>query len=124
MKPRLLVVDDDRVVADTLHLVFASEGFDVRSRYSAHDGLVCARDFRPNVLLCDVSMPEVSGLELAGQIDRELPETKVLMITGFPHNVAPVRAQSQRQRQRLGLLMKPVRPEDLLRETRAMLRTA
>ena len=58
MKQRILVVDDDSLVADTLKLVFAANGFESEARYSAAEGLERARTFRPELVLCDVTMPE------------------------------------------------------------------
>ena len=65
MKQKILVVDDDRLVADTLNLVFLANGFESEARYSAAEGLSRARTFAPQLMLCDVTMPEENGLELA-----------------------------------------------------------
>jgi len=53
---RVLVVDDDRLVADTLALVFGKSGFDARAAYSADQAMSFAREFKPHLLLCDVTM--------------------------------------------------------------------
>ncbi len=124
MKKRVLVVDDDRLVADTLCLIYKANGFDSEARYSAATGLERARSFAPNLLLCDVSMPEVSGLELAECMQELLPETRLLMLTAYASNAAFVRAHARRVRRPIKLLSKPCRPDDLLRESHALLQTA
>lgn len=122
MKQRILVVDDDKLVADTLTLIFRANGFDSEACYSAAEGLEMARTFDPELLLCDVTMPETTGLELAEKIDREIPECKILMLTAYASNLAKV--DGARMKRRLNVLSKPCRPEDLLREAGALLKTA
>lgn len=124
MRKRVLVVDDDRLVADTLSLVFAANGYDSEARYSASAGLERARSFGPELVVCDVTMPEENGLQLADNLLRELPRTRVLMFTAFASNVARVDAHSVRTGRPLRLLSKPCRPEQLLRECDTMLATA
>jgi len=124
MKQRILVVDDDRLVADTLSLVFEANGFESEARYSAADGIERARSFAPQLVLCDVTMPEENGLELADKLDRELPGTHVLMFTAYASNAVTVDAHSARTGRPLRLLRKPCRPEELIHECNILLLTA
>ncbi len=124
MKTRVLVVDDDRLVADTLSLVFQANGFESEARYSAAEGFERAKSFAPAIMLCDITMPLESGLELADRVHDALPGTQLLLLTAYSSNAASVRAQSHRMRRPLKLLSKPCRPDDLLRETRALLQSA
>ena len=124
MKPsaqRVLIVDDDTMVADTLNMVFKKNGFDARSRYSANDGLACAREFRPDLLLCDMVMPGRDGLSLAQDINREFPDCRILVLTGFYANLDDVHGRSQGFQPPLSILTKPCLPADLIREANAML---
>ena len=121
MKTRVLVVDDDRMVADTLCMLYQASGFESEARYSAAAGFERAKSFAPALLLCDVSMPEGSGLQLATQVQQTLPGTRLLMLTGYASNAAVVRAYVQQSQQPLRLLNKPCRPDELLRESRALL---
>jgi CheY-like chemotaxis protein len=124
MKQRILVIDDDRLVADTLSLVFAANGFEAEARYSAAAGMERARSFGPELVLCDVTMPEENGLQFADKLRRELPAIPVLMLTAFASNAAKVDAHATRTGHPLRLLNKPCRPEDLLRECSSLLKTA
>jgi CheY-like chemotaxis protein len=124
MKQRVLVVDDDKLVADTLSLIFRANGFDAEACYSAAEGLELARTYDPRLLLCDVTMPETTGLELAAKIDREMPDCRILMLTAYSTNLAKVGEQSQRMSRPVNVLSKPCRPEDLLREADLLLKTA
>jgi DNA-binding response OmpR family regulator len=121
---RVLIVDDDTMVADTLTLVFQKSGWDVRVSYSAKDGLVCAREFQPNLLLCDLIMPGSNGLTLVEDVTRELPACRVLVLTGFYANLNAVERRAQELSRPVGILTKPCLPSELLREANAMLAIA
>lgn len=124
MKARVLVVDDDRLVADTLCLIFRANGFDSEARYSAASGFEYAQSYLPALILCDVIMPEESGLQLAKRVREALPRTQLLLLTAYPGNAADAGDSMEQLRSPLKLLSKPCRPDDLLRETRALLQTA
>lgn len=123
MKQRILVVDDDRLVADTLSLIYRANGFDSEARYSAADGLERARTYAPSLVLCDVTMPEESGLALAEKMNAEQPACKMLMITAYSSNAAKVELESIRMKRELRLLSKPCPPAELLRATYSLLGT-
>ncbi len=93
---RVLVVDDESLVEDTLGIIFRKHGFDTKVAYSADDALDCARSFRPELLLCDISMPVRTGIELMDDFRRELPGCHVLVLTGYYSNLIRVREQSQK----------------------------
>ncbi|MGI4828182.1 MAG: response regulator [Janthinobacterium lividum] len=124
MKARVLVVDDDRLVADTLCMIYQVNGFESEARYSAAEGFERAKSFAPDMVLCDVTMPEESGIQLAHRMMDALPGTRMLLLTAYASNAATVHAHSQRMNRPLKLLSKPCRPDDLLRETRALLQSA
>ena len=121
---RILVVDDECLIADTLGLIFRKHGFEAQVAYSAKDALECARSFAPNLLLCDITMPERSGLELMADFNREHPDCRVIVLTGYYTNLVRVREQSSRYRRPARVLTKPCNPTDLLREAGRMLATA
>jgi CheY-like chemotaxis protein len=124
MKQRVLVVDDDRLVADTLHLIFQASGFDTQVAYSAAEGLERARTFVPSLLLCDVSMPEATGLQLVAHLNREMPACRMLMLSAYASSAFFVEEQALKMKLPLKLLSKPCRPELLLEEARLLLRSA
>lgn len=124
MKQRVLVVDDNHLVADTLNWIFEAHGFESQAAYSAAEGLERARAFGPGLLLCDVSMPGETGLQLVEKMNREMPECRFLMLSAYSSSAAGVEQQSLEMQRPLKLLNKPCRPEDLLREATALLKTA
>jgi DNA-binding response OmpR family regulator len=121
---RVLIVDDDQLVANTLALIFEKSGFIAKTAYSAEQGLRYCREFKPNLLLCDVTMPGRDGLSLVSDVTRELPGCRILVLTGFYSNLKSVSEQSNRLRRPLSVLTKPCQPSELLREAAALLATA
>ncbi len=121
---RVLIVDDDRLVADTLALIFGKSGFDVRAAYSTDEALACAREFLPDLLLCDVTMPGRDGLGLVLDMTREMPACRIIVLTGFYSNLVNVREQSSKLPRPVGILTKPCQPAELLRHATAMLASA
>jgi CheY-like chemotaxis protein len=124
MKQRVLVVDDDRLVADTLREVFKVNGYEAEASYSASAALDRARTFQPALMLCDVTMPDESGLQLVEKVHAELPHCKMLLLTAYTSNAGRVELHSRHMQRPLRLLSKPCRPEDLLREAGNLMKSA
>jgi DNA-binding response OmpR family regulator len=120
---RVLIVDDDRLVADTLTLIFEKNGFKAKAAYSADEALILSREFTPDLLLCDVTMPTRDGLSLVEDMTRELPSCRILVLTGFYSNLKSVREHARKLSRPLGVLTKPCQPVELLREAAALLAT-
>ena len=120
-KFRVLIVDDERDVADSLCCILEKFGFAVRVAYAGHDGLETAREFLPELLLTDLSMPGMSGLTMASLIARELPACGVLMLTGDYHALQEAWVSSAVLFRKHSILTKPVHPDALLREARNLL---
>jgi len=118
---RVLTVDDESVIADTLGLIFSKHGFDAKVVYTADDALECARAFPPHLLLCDINMPGRSGWDLMSDFSREFPDCRVLILTGYHSHHARVSEQSGKHRHPVRMITKPCTPLDLLREAGQML---
>ena len=118
---RILVVDDECLVADTLGLIFRKHGFEAKVAYSADEALVCARTFAPDLLLCDITMPGRSGIELMADFSRELPDCHVLVLTGYYSNLIRVREHTREKARPTRILTKPCNPDVLLKEAGLML---
>jgi DNA-binding NtrC family response regulator len=81
MRPRILVVDDDAAIRETLHDHLASEGYDVAAAGSAEQALNRLADFDPALVISDVRMPGMTGIELTARVREARPDTHVLVIT-------------------------------------------
>jgi CheY-like chemotaxis protein len=122
MRHRVLVVDDDHLVADTLRMVFVANGFESQACYSAADGLRMAKSFSPELMLCDVTMPGEDGIQLAAQVFHELPRCQMIMLTAYLTKSASLELEALRRQRPLKVLTKPCRPETLIEEAVEMLR--
>jgi DNA-binding response OmpR family regulator len=81
--PRLVIVDDDRYIVSLLDDLFRQEGMDVHSFTSSREAQSHIAAEAPDIVITDIKMPEVSGLELLREIKERHPETLVIMITGY-----------------------------------------
>ncbi len=121
-KQRILVVDDEHSIANSLSWVLNKEGFDTRAAYSGEEAVVTAESFLPNALICDVLMAGISGIEAATRIREKLPSCKILIISG--HVPTPDLAENgSGKRHQFDFLSKPVHPRVLLEKLHALLRT-
>jgi len=121
MKRKVLVVDDERMVADTLGIIFEKRGFDCRVFYTGADALVCADTFCPELLLCDLSMPGMSGLEVVATVTGKCPECRVLLLTGYYASLGSARKWARGHDAPSLVMTKPVLPAVLLEQANALL---
>jgi DNA-binding NarL/FixJ family response regulator len=70
---KILCIDDDRAVAEMVAEDLASRGFEVTVAYDGHEGLVAILKTMPDLVLCDVNMPVMSGLELLERLNGLAP---------------------------------------------------
>lgn len=121
---RILVVDDELLVAQTVSLIFQKNGFDVTTAYSADEGIAAARLNPPDLVLCDIDMPGRDGVSLMNDLGRELPHCPILVLTGFYGSLERVEDCARGLAQPVSVMTKPCQPSDLLRTAGDMLKTA
>src|SRR5277367_2277582 len=81
-KPVVLVVDDEAVIADTLAVILEQSGFMAMVAYDGRSALEMADLIPPDLLLTDVVMPGMSGVDLAITVRQTLPNCKILLFSG------------------------------------------
>lgn len=116
-KPRVLVVDDERVVADTLVLILNKNGFEARGVYSGEAALALAREFLPRTIVSDVIMGGMNGVEMAIRLRGLLPEARLLLFCD-PALTAGLLEKAQAQGHQFETLTKPVGPAELMKKLR------
>lgn len=92
MKIRILVVDDELSMREFLSILLEREGYDVNVAGSALEALRMMESSLFDLVLSDVNMPGLSGIELLGRIKQNSPETAVLMLTAFSTSEQAVEA--------------------------------
>ena len=80
---RMLVVDDELRICDFLKGFFSTKGYDVFSATSGEEALTQAPAVRPAVILLDVRMPGISGLDALPKLKALNPQTKIIMVTAL-----------------------------------------
>lgn len=113
----ILVVDDERVIADTLVAILRASGLVAMAAYSGESALQVVSSGVPDLLITDVCMPGMNGVELAIEIRDHFPRCKVLLFSGhassrFLLNEARAKGYD------FELLTKPIHPRDLLEHLR------
>ncbi|GAB3000291.1 DNA-binding response regulator [Amycolatopsis acidiphila] len=78
---RVLVVDDEETLAELVSMALRMEGWEIRSAGNGNDAVRVARDFRPDVVVLDVMLPDFSGLEVLTKLRAEAPHLPVLFLT-------------------------------------------
>ena len=119
-KTRILVVDDEETIANTLSWVLSTEGFETRAAYSGEDAVEIAQSFLPDALICDVLMAGISGIEAAVRICERFPSCRVLVISGHVSMTDLAESEITKDHQ-FDFLAKPVHPRVLLKRLRALL---
>ncbi len=82
-KWKVLIVEDEFGYQDTLRNIFNMEGFDVRVAIDGDTGYEVYKSFKPDLVLTDVLMPNVSGIELVRRIRRDDARVKIIYMSGF-----------------------------------------
>jgi two-component system response regulator AtoC len=108
---RILIVDDDEALRESLQLVLAAEGYEVVSAAHAEAALEQIESSPVDVVLCDLRMPGMDGMELIPQIARRLPGATVIMMSAFGTADLAIEAM---KRGAYDYLAKPFQPSELL----------
>ena len=109
----VLVVDDEHVIADTLAAILNESGFVAATSYCAEDALKIIEAGAPDLLITDVSMPGMNGIELAIKVRLRYPTCKILLFSGHAAT-AGLFDEARSRGYDFQLLTKPVHPRDLL----------
>jgi CheY-like chemotaxis protein len=86
---RILVVDDEPTILKTAALVLASGGYEVHTARDGFEALTVLRGSLPDILISDLSMPNMSGFELLSVVRRRFPHLPVIAISGQYNGTAP-----------------------------------
>jgi CheY-like chemotaxis protein len=118
-KPKVLVADDERVIADTLAMILNQSGFDARAVYTGEKALELAPEFKPEMLISDVIMADLNGIDAAIKIRALLPSIKILLFSGQAAT-ADLLERARAEGYDFEILAKPVHPQDLLNKLRSV----
>lgn len=113
---RILVVEDIRDVALSLKGLLESEGHEVRVAFNGIDSIVLAKEFRPEILLCDIGLHGLNGYQVAEAFrkDKELKDVFLVSVTGY------ARPKDLDKAKKAGFQLHLAKPVDLVKLRKAL----
>lgn len=112
-RPVVLVVDDESVITDSLAAILSQSGYAAISAYDGESALESALLMPPEMLITDVVLPGMSGIELAITIKRVFPDCKIILFSGQAATSDLINKARQNGHE-FELLNKPIHPSVLL----------
>jgi DNA-binding response OmpR family regulator len=112
-RPIVLVVDDAQVIADTRAMILEQSGISAMVAYDGKSALEIARMIPPDLLLTDVAMPGMNGIDLATAIRQIFPNCGILLFSGEASTTDSLDV-ARVARQEFTILKKPLHPTELL----------
>jgi len=114
-RPKILVIDDEQVIADTLAKILDINGYDASPVYSGLAAIESARELRPDLIISDVILEvgTMNGIEAVIKIRDFLPSCKILLFSGQAVT-ADLLEDARSQGHNFEIVAKPVHPTELL----------
>ena len=112
-RSKVCVVDDEVMITESLSLILDREGFDVAAFTNPLEAMEHMQADPPDLLISDIMMPELSGIDLAIRTAESFPDCRILLVSAAPEEVLH---QARADGHDFRLLQKPLHPKDLLHE--------
>jgi DNA-binding response OmpR family regulator len=113
----IFVVDDEPVIAFSTAEILQRSGYEALAFVSPLDALEAARIVQPDLIIADVMMPDLSGIDLAIRLKKVCPTSRVLMFSGQA-KTADLLETARRNGHEFTVLPKPIHPNELLTRVR------
>jgi DNA-binding response OmpR family regulator len=110
----VLIVDDEHMIADTLAQILGGSGFEAKAVFTGEHALSAAQEFEPDILLTDVIMRGVSGIDVGIAVAKLLPACRIILFSGQA-STADLLDRANAQGYRFEIIAKPIHPRELLR---------
>jgi len=107
---RILVVDDESSIADTLARIFQTKGYEAVAVHSGEEAVAIVSTFLPDVAILDVMLGGLNGIEAASMIVQQRPSCRIVLFSGHPETAKLV----DRGETPFEVFAKPVHPDFLL----------
>jgi DNA-binding response OmpR family regulator len=117
MVSRVFVIDDEQLIASTIAIILQQNGYDARAFVNPIEALEEARSFAPDLVIADVVMPGMSGIDLAIRLKEASPACKVLLFSGQAET-SDLLESAQALGHDFVVVAKPVHPTELLARIR------
>jgi CheY-like chemotaxis protein len=118
-KPTVFVVDDEPVITSTLTTILNMSGFEATGFTDPLAALEAVNTKHPQILISDVMMPQLNGMELAIRFQQLCPECKIILFSGQAATM-DLLDLAREQGHNFHVLPKPIHPKDLLTAIRPL----
>jgi DNA-binding NtrC family response regulator len=118
MAERILVVDDEQIIRESLSFVLKKEGYQVEEAANGREALAKQENRPFDVVISDIEMPEMRGMELLEHITKRTPQTFVMMITAFASIETAIAAL---RKGAYDYVLKPIDFDDILHRIKRLL---
>jgi CheY-like chemotaxis protein len=112
-KRKVIVADDEETIATTLAIILNQAGFEARAVFSGEQVVELLDSFQPEMLIADVVMPGMTGIEVAIAVRSRIPDCKILLFSGHAAT-ADLLEQAKTHGHEFEIVAKPIHPSDLL----------
>lgn len=110
---RIIVIDDEVLIAETVVEILKHEGFEATAAPNGHAAIDLAKSWSPDVVLSDVIMPGINGIETGIKIREMIPRCKVILFSGQAATV-DLLERAREHGHSFEILAKPIKPEKLI----------
>jgi CheY-like chemotaxis protein len=110
----VLVADDEALIRSTIVAILKAEGYDAVAVKDGVAAVECAQRLQPDIVLADVSMPAMDGVEAAKRIRAAFPKTRIICFSGHAES-SELLMQARKDGYDFEFLPKPLKPEALIR---------
>ena len=115
---RVLVIDDDDLIRDTLQAILLKGDFNVEVANGGRDLEHLLASFAPDVLITDIFMPQMDGIEVIRSVTKQYPDVKIIAMSGLGHvenaQGKPMMLEMAKGLGAVASIRKPFRPQELL----------
>ena len=112
-KRRVIVADDERTIATTLAIILNKAGFEARAVFSGKQVFELLDSFQPDMLISDVIMPGMTGIDVGIAVRSRLPDCKILLFSGQAATT-DLLEEAKTLGHEFQIVAKPIHPADLL----------
>jgi CheY-like chemotaxis protein len=112
-KVRVIVIDDEALIADTVVEILKDEGFEATAVSTGNSAIELARDWHPDIVLSDVILPGLNGIEVGIKIREMVPACKIILFSGQAATLDLVESAREKGH-KFDILAKPIKPETLV----------
>lgn len=119
-RPFILVVDDESRIAETLVMILNTRDYAAEATHDGASALEICRQRLPDLVVTDVVMPGMNGIELAIAIRRQFPGCRLLLFSGQAETLE-ILEDAKRLGYDFELLAKPIHPEEFLKKVKELI---